>query len=135
MSTETNVATTTTTTTNKDTIINKTITEIIDYLRCPISHQLFFDPVTANDGQSYENESLTAWIKQSSSSTIKSPMTSQNLSTTIYKNKVLKQIINIVTTNMPEYLEEQYKDFTQFRYAKNKLDIIKIIGTQDGISF
>jgi hypothetical protein len=126
MSTETNI----TTTTNKDAIINKTITEIIDYLRCPISHQLFFDPVTANDGQSYENESLQAWIKQSSN-TLKSPMTSQNLSTTIYKNNVLKQIINIVTTNMPEYLEEQYKDFTQFRYAKNKLNIIKIISAQD----
>ena len=37
-------------------------------IRCPISHDIMLDPVSAADGHSYERREITAWLAKHSSS-------------------------------------------------------------------
>ncbi|CAF4257336.1 unnamed protein product, partial [Adineta steineri] len=46
------------------------------HLRCPITLELFIDPVLAEDGQTYERSAIIQWIQQHGTS----PFTRQQLS-------------------------------------------------------
>ena len=44
-----------------------------EYLRCPITQELFHDPVIWVDGHSYERDAIARWLRNSE----KSPMTGE----------------------------------------------------------
>ena len=45
-------------------------TDLSDVLKCPITYELFRDPVIGSDGHTYERENITAWIQKHSTSPI-----------------------------------------------------------------
>ena len=58
---------------------------------CPITHQLFIDPVVAADGYLYEKEAIEEWLKEHNTS----PMTNlmliyKHLNPCFYFNKKLE---------------------------------------------
>jgi len=61
-----------------------------DYL-CPLTLEIFKDPVITTDGQTYEREAIETWFKQGHNS---SPLTNMRLqSTNLIPNFALKKLI------------------------------------------
>ena len=59
-----------------------------DSLLCPITLELFRDPVVAEDGHTYEREAIVEWIKKNG----RSPLTDQSLSLErLYPNHAMKK--------------------------------------------
>jgi len=74
-------------------------TSLQDVLVCPISLQLFQDPVVAEDGHTYEREAITEWIRLNGTS----PLTRQPLNIEALRpNFTLKQVIDQFETKMQE---------------------------------
>lgn len=65
---------------------------------CPISHEIFIDPVIAADGYTYERASIEQWIKQTSDRGIippNSPMTGAPLeNNNLISNFALRSLVN-----------------------------------------
>ncbi|CAF2667641.1 unnamed protein product [Rotaria sp. Silwood2] len=60
-------------------------------LRCPITHNVFQDPVICSDGHTYERQAITEWLRLHK----KSPMTQQPMNiTTSQTNSIVKNIID-----------------------------------------
>jgi len=59
-----------------------------DYL-CPILHELMSDPVIAEDGITYERESIQLWLSTNNCS----PMTRERISKKLLPNRAMKNII------------------------------------------
>ena len=75
-------------------------------LRCPITHEIFLDPVIISDGFTYEREAIEKALNKSK----KSPLTNKALSnTTIISNFIIKKTVNIYLEKYPEKKNEQYK--------------------------
>lgn len=64
--------------------------------KCPITHELMFDPVVASDGFTYEREAITAWLQQKTIS----PLTRAAITHTLYPNRVVYQ-------QLQEYVQNQ----------------------------
>ncbi|CAF1447684.1 unnamed protein product [Adineta steineri] len=63
-----------------------------DLLRCPITMELFRDPVLASDGRTYEREVIEEWIRNNGTS----PFTRQPLSKEeLYPNRIVKDLIEV----------------------------------------
>jgi len=74
-------------------------TSLQDVLICPISLQLFQDPVVAEDGHTYEREAITEWILLNGTS----PITRQPLIIEALRpNFILKQVIDQFETKIQE---------------------------------
>lgn len=75
------------------------VTPLEDILVCPISLQLFQDPVVADDGHTYEREAITKWILLNGTS----PLTRQPLTLdTLRPNFILKKVIEQFETKLQE---------------------------------
>ena len=62
-----------------------------DALLCPITLELFRDPVLAQDGHTYEREAIVKWIQKNN----RSPITNQELSLEhLYPNYAIKKIVD-----------------------------------------
>ncbi len=65
-------------------------------LKCPITRQIFCDPVLAEDGRIYEKRSLETWFKNSHTS----PMTGMRIETKIYPMILFKNQSKITRISM-----------------------------------
>ncbi|CAF1343186.1 unnamed protein product, partial [Didymodactylos carnosus] len=73
------------------------VNESVDILRCPITLDLFRDPVLAQDGHTYERTAIEQWIRRNGTS----PLTRQPLAIEhIYPNYKVKQILDTFETLM-----------------------------------
>ncbi|CAF1521099.1 unnamed protein product [Adineta ricciae] len=63
--------------------------QLIKNLTCPLTRQIFVDPVIASDGQTYERDAITDWLKSNRTS----PTTGILMTTSFIENGTLKQII------------------------------------------
>ena len=72
----------------KETEINYKNEPLLEYM-CPISQEVMNDPVLAQDGFTYERKQIEQWFKNHSNS----PLTRENISSTLLENKTLKTII------------------------------------------
>ncbi|CAF3980631.1 unnamed protein product, partial [Rotaria sordida] len=64
--------------------------QMADSLVCPITKELFSVPVLADDGYTYEESAIIAWIQENHTS----PMTRQNLSVdSLRPNRIIKSLI------------------------------------------
>ena len=78
---------------------------LYDSLKCPITYQLFHDPVIGSDGHTYERENITRWIQKHSTSPItREPMSLNSLR----PNYVVKKMVE-------EFLSSSIKKQYQFR--------------------
>jgi len=74
-------------------------TSLQDVLVCPISLQLFQDPVVAEDGHTYEREAIIEWIRLNGTS----PLTRQTLTIEALRpNFILKKVIDQFETKLQE---------------------------------
>lgn len=65
---------------------------MMDSLKCPITCEIFIDPVTAQDGHTYEREAITNWLKQNPTSPItREPMTVSSLRPNYIVKKMLEE--------------------------------------------
>jgi len=68
-----------------------------DSLICPITLELFRDPVLAEDGHTYEREAITQWIQNNG----RSPLTDQPLSLQrLYPNHAIQKLIDRFENSM-----------------------------------
>ncbi|BFI30157.1 hypothetical protein MPTK2_3g09570 [Marchantia polymorpha subsp. ruderalis] len=72
---------------------------------CPITNQLFQDPVTLETGQTYERTAIKEWLDRGNTSC---PITRQTLKNTKLPstNYVLKRVVDTWKDDHPEYLQD-----------------------------
>jgi len=66
-------------------------------LRCPITHELFVDPVLAVDGFTYERDAIELWFRQSD----KSPVTGVKISRALFPNHALRGALQDLYPDRP----------------------------------
>lgn len=72
---------------------------VSDALTCPITLELFIDPVLADDGHTYERSAIIEWIKFHNGT---SPMTRQPINLKELKsNRVIKQLTDQYRSSLP----------------------------------
>lgn len=82
-----------------------TTPELPKELCCPITHQLFYDPVLAADGITYEREALTMYFQSQN----RSPMTREKIPTTLIPNVNMKNRVRRLLKEHPEWKNEVYQ--------------------------
>ncbi len=66
-----------------------------DLLRCPITYELFRDPVLAQDGHTYERQAIEEWIRRNGTSPItREPLAIEHL----YPNRTVKELVDAFET-------------------------------------
>jgi serine/threonine protein kinase len=74
-----------------------------DSLKCPITYELFRDPVIGGDGHTYERENITAWIRKHSTS----PITRQPMDlNSLRPNYIVKKLVEDFVSSS---LQKQYQ--------------------------
>lgn len=68
-----------------------------EFLICPITMQLFKDPVIASDGYTYEREAMQQWLSTGHN---RSPVTNEQLENTkLISNRVIKILLTEHVSN------------------------------------
>ena len=70
--------------------------ELPDSLKCPITYELFHDPVIGGDGHTYERENITAWIQKHATSPItREPMNLSSLRPNYIVKKMVEDFLSL----------------------------------------
>ena len=87
-----------------------------DHFYCPISYEIFSNPVLLSDGHTYEYENISIWLKDNN----KSPMTNLVLKDrTLTPNKTLENMIKEFYDN--NKIKKEYYFFNnKFKFKENK---------------
>ena len=85
--------------------MNALIDESTNIFRCPITHEIFLNPVIASDGIFYEELVLKKWLEMSS----KSPICGINIEKKYYKSVLFNNLLKEYLERCPFMLNEQYK--------------------------
>lgn len=71
------------------------MSNICEYLLCPISHELMTDPVTLDDGHTYERSNIEKWLNSDINPERRSPMTRQRIETEVLlNNRAIKRLLD-----------------------------------------
>lgn len=95
--------------------------ELIDTVTCPITGCIFFKPIVAEDGHTYEEFAFLEWHKTHNTS----PITRKNISAIVVPNYIIISIIDTLVKIKPSIKDLVYK--RDMSYKKNKEDITKFI--------
>ncbi len=75
-------------------------------LRCPITHEIFLDPVVCEDGFVYERYAIENWFKKR----LTSPLTNREIvNTNTFPVFYVKKMIDDILAKDPQLKKEQYK--------------------------
>lgn len=80
---------------------------------CPITQQVYFDPVLADDGNIYERDAIDEWLKEKKTS----PMTRERMTDKVVPVNFIKSLICEYLEKNPEMKDRQYfstKDFKKY---------------------
>jgi len=86
-------------------VFRKKESDLHDYLICPITQQIYCNPVIAKDGITYEKDAILEWLKNNKTS----PVTRKKIPKILYPNITIKNIRDIFIQNNPQYISDQYK--------------------------
>jgi hypothetical protein len=76
-----------------------------DVITCPITSQIYFDPVMTSDGHTYEKNAIIIWFSNHDTS----PMTNIKLKNkTLIENISMKQLVNKLIYMYPEKIHKKY---------------------------
>ena len=81
--------------------------DIPDDLCCPISREIFRDPVVASDGHTYSREAIENWLEKLSAQKVPltSPFTRAELTTGLFPNLGMRnQVSDLLTSLHFKYL-------------------------------
>jgi len=77
----------------------------IDLFVCPLSHEIFNDPVVAEDGHLYERSAIDEWLTGNESS----PITREPIGNKLVESYTIKNIIEAMLIQNPKMKEQQFK--------------------------
>lgn len=96
---------------------------ILTSLVCPITQQIFRDPVVASDGNTYERMGLVLWLMKNNTS----PKTREPLNKYMYSNKLIAELIDQMESIDPKISDERFKfdliGFIVFLVEKFDIDV------------
>ena len=85
---------------------------------CPITKQIFLEPVTAEDGMIYERSAIEAWVYENGTS----PITGKQMSLKLYPTIMFKNKVSEYLEKHPQYKDQRYQKISQeFKKYKNKI--------------
>lgn len=93
---------------------------LVDSLTCSINQEIFYDPVVAEDGQTYEKHAIEMWIKNKD----RSPMNGNTIGKTLVPNHYLKKIVAEVLTQYPHLKELQFDPSENYNLCKAEVSRI-----------
>jgi ankyrin repeat protein len=93
----------------------------IDLFVCPLSHEIFNDPVIAEDGHLYERSAIDEWLLTNKSS----PITREPIGSRLVESYTIKNIIEVMFKQNPTMIEQQFK--LDNLYSKNTTKIHSFI--------
>lgn len=99
---------------------------------CPISKMIFNQPVTANDGFTYERHSIDQILNGDRSKI--SPITREPL-TGYCENKFMSNVVNNLLSEHPEFKQLQFEDKFYNDYSENKKTCGAILRTKNWRKF
>lgn len=91
----------------------------MDKYYCPITKQIFSDPVVAEDGQIYEKRAIKTWLESNNTS----PLTRLTIKKDLFPIFQFRDEVNEFLKKNPKYREYQYDNLKDY----NKIEIIKIM--------
>jgi serine/threonine protein kinase len=78
--------------------------DLLDSLKCPITYELFRDPVIGSDGHTYERENITAWIRKHATSPItREPMNLSSLRPNYIVKKMVEDFVSLSLQKQYEF--------------------------------
>jgi len=83
----------------------------IENFVCPLSNEIFLDPVMADDGHLYERQMISTWLSNNDIS----PITRKEMSDTLRDCYVIKNLITHILLKNPQLKDSQYKIDNTFR--------------------
>ena len=88
-----------------------------NHIYCPISHQIFCDPVLTKDGIVYEKQEITQWFKKNKTS----PITRKNISSEVTPIVFLKSYIADYIKEYPELKDQVYEPTYEHKNYKKEI--------------
>ncbi|CAF3893334.1 unnamed protein product [Rotaria sp. Silwood1] len=96
-----------------------------DLLRCPITMELFHDPVSAPDGHTYEKQAIEQWIRSHGTS----PITRQPLSIEqLHPNRTVKELVDVFETLLHQ--KNYQAEWLQNNNNRPEIVLLKIDGAR-----
>jgi len=86
-------------------------------LKCPISHDIFYDPVIAMDGIVYERALIENWFLKSNTSPIKRCEMKDELIECIFVKNLVEEFLQ----KHPEFKCDQYKPNLSYTFNKHRI--------------
>lgn len=99
----------------------------LDKLYCPITREIFYEPVVASDGQVYELDAISHHILTHANS----PVTRKPIDKKFYPCFLIKSLISDYLAANPEKIDEQYKISNNFEYNYAKVKSYLNAGNYD----
>lgn len=99
---------------NKDLFLENLISNI----SCPLSKLIFYDPVRADDGYTYERTCLEEWLKNNNNS----PLT---------KQKINKYITDFDKKKLVDIILTEHQKYKKMRYSCTKSIIMQIVNNKN----
>lgn len=97
------------------------------FIYCPISQQIFLDPVTAEDGHVYERQEILKWFRNKSTS----PITNEKIGKNLVPAYSIKNMVEGLITLRVELKSERYAGKIKFDQAIDEVVIAVKNGDED----
>lgn len=95
---------------------------INEIIYCSISQEIFYDPVSTDDGQVYERDMIEKWLLENNTS----PMTNKKISKKLIPCYAIKNLVDHYLIQNPELKEKQYVPIKNFILNENEIyEIVK----------
>lgn len=89
----------------------------VDLFICPLSHEIFSDPVIAEDGHLYERSAIDEWLMANKTS----PITREPIGSRLAESYTIKNIIELMLTQNPKMRDQQFKVNNLYHANKSKI--------------
>jgi len=94
--------------------------ELVERITCPITRQIFYKPVLATDGHTYEETAFFNWHKEHNTS----PITREKITDDVKPNYAIKSIIDMMINLNPEFKKKIFKPDLTYKTNKKKIEQI-----------
>jgi ankyrin repeat protein len=94
---------------------------IEDTLVCPITQQIFKDPVFADDGHVYEEQAILEWLQKNN----ESPMTRKKITNNVRPAHFMRGLVDKFLEENPDHKKYQFREFEP--HGKNKNQVFDLL--------
>ena len=87
-----------------------------EFLTCPLTKQIYYNPVVAEDGYTYESIAFKDWVKYNK----KSPVTGESIRSLTIPNRRMKEIVEIYLEENPDNRTKQFMFKKIYHYFRDE---------------